>query len=321
MVPPSTSTGSGSTVMARHTLRRDVLRGLRAKPKRIPCKYLYDQRGCELFEQICGLDEYYLTRTETAIMELRASEMADSLGPAVMLIELGSGSSIKTRILLDRARPAVYVPIDIAANQLAESARRIAQAYPDVEVLAHCADFTRPFVIPPSEMPVKRRVVYFPGSTIGNFSPAEMQDLLLGVARVCRPGGQFLVGIDLVKDPAVLEAAYNDRQGVTAQFNLNLLRRINRELEADFSLDRFRHVAYWNPGRSRVEIYLESLEDQRVRVAGQVVRLEVGERIHTENSHKFSVDRFAASAATAGFSLKRVWTDADEWFAVVLLSL
>ena len=232
----------------------DVLAGLGRDRKELPCKYLYDATGSELFDAICELPEYYPTRTELAIMRANAADMADRLGAGCLVVEYGSGSSVKTRILLRHlARPTAYVPVDISRDHLLKSAADLGQRFPDVEVKPVAADFTKPFDLPPVARDVNRRVVYFPGSTIGNFTPPEALGLLRTIADQCGPGGGLLIGVDMKKDPAVLKAAYDDAAGVTAGFNLNLLVRINRELAADFDLKGFRHRAEYNaaarPGR------------------------------------------------------------------------
>ena len=235
--------------------RADVLRGLSAPHKELPCKYFYDERGSRLFERICTLPEYYPTRTELAILGRDGREMAERLGPHSLLVEFGSGSSVKTRALLDRLEtPAAYIPVDISREQLLASARALIRDYPDLEVRPVCADFTLPFEIPAVSRPACKRVVFFPGSTIGNFPPDKARQLLTRAARLCGTNGGMLLGADLKKDPQLLHAAYNDSQGVTAAFNLNLLVRINRELGADFRVEQFWHHALYNPIEGRIEI-------------------------------------------------------------------
>ena len=298
----------------------DVLAGLRRRPKRLPSKYFYDRTGSELFDRICELDEYYLTRTELAIMRAHAPEMAAALGRGCVLVEYGSGSSRKTRVLLDHlARPAAYVPVDISREHLDASARKLARNYPQVPVHPVCADFTAPFDLPPLPAGRGRVAVYFPGSTVGNFDPQETIDLLAGIAELVGPDGGLLIGVDLRKSVAILEAAYDDRQGVTAAFNLNLLARVNRELGADFELDRFRHRAFFNADESRVEMHLVATEEHEVHVGGELVEFRRGESIHTENSYKYTLDHFAALAGEAGFDVERVWTDDRRLFSVQYL--
>jgi L-histidine Nalpha-methyltransferase len=299
---------------------RDVLEGLGRPDKALPCKYFYDARGAELFEQICALDEYYLTRCELAVLERHAPEMARAIGPGCALVEYGSGSSRKTRLLLDQLPDAVaYVPVDLSAEQLRESARRLARDYPHLEVVPVCADFARPFPLPPLRRTPARRVVYFSGSTVGNFGPPEATALLADIARLVGPGGGLLIGVDLHKDRSVLEPAYDDSRGVTAAFNLNLLARINRELGADFRPGRFRHHAFYNEGRRRIEMHLVSLADQVVHVGGHAFAFRAGETVRTEYSYKYGLEEFAGLAKAAGLRREQVWTDARGWFSVQFL--
>jgi L-histidine Nalpha-methyltransferase len=307
---------------ARRAFLRDVLGGLRRSPKRLPCKYFYDRRGSELFDQICLLDEYYLTRSELAIMERDAAEMGEQIGAGVKLVEYGSGSSVKTRYLLDGLPdPVAYVPVDISGEHLHRTAAELARDYPRIEILPVCADFTKHFALPLSNRAASHAAAYFPGSTIGNFMPGEAAELLQKITGLCGTGGGLLIGIDLQKDPATIEAAYNDSRGVTAQFNLNLLRRINRELGANFDLAQFVHWAVYNPKHGRVEMYLESRRAQAVEVGGEIVEFAQGERICTEYSHKYTIDGFAATAAVAGLTLRRAWTDKRGYFAVLHLAV
>lgn len=302
------------------TFLKDVLDGLRATPKTLPCKYFYDQRGSQLFDEICEQPEYYPTRTELAIMEEHTGAMAEAIGPGVLLIELGSGSSIKTRLLLDHLEDmAGYIPVDISLEHLRTTAESINRDYPGLEVLPVAVDYLEGFFVPEPAKPARRRVVYFPGSTIGNLSMKGARELLALCARLVGADGAMLIGADLKKDPAVLEAAYSDAAGVTAEFNYNLLRRINNELGGDFDITAFRHKAVYNETEGRVESHLVSTRAQRVSLNGEAFAFAEGESIHTENSHKYSMDDFAALAATAGFRVERVWTDADALFSVQLL--
>lgn len=299
--------------------REDVVRGLSERPRTLSAMYFYDQTGSKLFDRICELEEYYPTRTEVAILDDSVDEICDALGPRVMLVEFGSGSSHKIRLLLDHLDdPAGYVPIDISKDHLVEAATAIARDFPGLEVRPVCADFTEPVPLPELENRAERRIVFFPGSTIGNFEPGEARHLLESVREDCGPGGGLLIGVDLRKDPEILHAAYDDREGVTAAFNLNLLERINRELGADFELEQFEHVARWDENAGRVEMHLRARSAQLVRLDEHAWKFEPGETIHTENSHKWSVDDFAALAASAGLSLEQVWTDDDELFSVHL---
>lgn len=303
---------------ADRTFQTDVWTGLSQSPKQLSCKYFYDKRGSELFDRICLLDEYYLTRAELAITERCATEMGEQLGDGVMLVEFGSGSSVKTRYLLDALpKAAAYVPVDISGEHLQHAAAEIAADYPRLEVLPVCADFTEHFQLPLATRSVSHVAVYFPGSTIGNFLPERATQLLSQIAELCSRGGGLLIGIDLKKDPAKIHAAYNDSLGVTAEFNLNLLHRINRELDGDFELHNFQHRAIYSPELGRVEIDIVSTMTQTASVAGQSFEFEAGEAIRTEYSHKYSVDEFSQLAAPAGFVLHREWTDAERNFAVL----
>lgn len=302
---------------ATESFREAVVRGLQKSQKQVPSKFLYDERGSKLFDKICEQEEYYPTRTEIDIMRRHGGEMAEVIGPEVRFVEYGSGSSRKTRILLDRLSDlAAYVPVDISREHLQKSADALAEEYPSLPVQPVCADYTKSFTVPEPPQPAARTVVYFPGSTIGNFLPEEAQDFLRRIAETVGEGGGLLLGVDLKKEVQVMEAAYNDAAGVTAAFNKNLLRRMNRELDATFDLERFEHQAVWNPDRSCVEMHLRSTEPQRITVAGQSFTFEKGETIHTEDSHKYTLDRFAVLAADAGFEVDRVWTDDREYFSV-----
>ena len=300
----------------------DVIAGLERHSRTIPCKYFYDHRGSQLFERICELEEYYPTRTELSIMEEHAHEMGEQIGPEAMLIEFGSGSSTKTRLLLDHLiDPIAYVPVDVSERHLRETAIDLARSYPHIDVLPVCADFTHDFDLPAAGRVETHDAVYFPGSTIGNFEPQQAEELLQQVVSLCGAGGGLLIGIDLQKDVDVLTRAYNDREGVTAQFNLNLLQRINRELGADFDVDGFRHTAVYNEHAGRIEMYLESCCRQTMTLAGRQFSFAAGERILTEYSHKYTVDGFAAVAKTVGLTLRRQWLDENEYFAVLHFAL
>jgi len=299
--------------------KADVLSGLSQPQKTVPPKYFYDAEGSRLFEAITELAEYYPTRTEIALLRRIAPEIAKIISPDAALVEFGSGASVKTRILLDAApQIGVYAPIDISAAALDEAAAAIRQDYPKLTVAPLLEDFTRALTLPAAAQgrPVTG---FFPGSTIGNFTPQEAEAFLAGARGLLGPGSRFLVGIDVVKAEETLVAAYDDALGVTAAFNKNLLRRINRELGADFDLDAFRHRAIWNAEASRIEMHLESLKDQRVRVAGQAFDFAKGETLHTENSAKFTVERFAGLAQKAGWTLEASWLSDEPAFAVVSL--
>ncbi|OGA39967.1 MAG: dimethylhistidine N-methyltransferase [Betaproteobacteria bacterium RIFCSPLOWO2_12_FULL_62_13] len=300
----------------------DVIAGLSQPQKALNPKYFYDERGCELFEAICELPEYYPTRTEMAMMRAHVHEMTRRLGPGCALIEYGSGSSLKTRALIAELGPAVYMPIDIAAAQLRKSSIRLAEIFPDLLIAAVCADYSRPLALPDIAcLKTHRRVIYFPGSTIGNFTVPEARQFLHDARRLAGAGGAMLVGVDLKKDHGVLHAAYNDTQGVTAAFNLNLLARINRELGADFDLAAFSHRAFYDSAAGRIEMHLVSLAGQWVKLGGYVFPFRAGETIHTENSYKYSVAEFQDLARSAGFEPEECWTDPQRLFAVHYLAV
>jgi len=302
--------------------RAEILRGLRKTPKELPSKYLYDEKGSQWFDRITQLEEYYPTRTEARIMETDIQEMTDLIGPDALLVEYGSGSSVKTRILLDHLNePAGYVPIDISRDHLMISAAQISKEYRDLEVLPVCADYTLSFDIPKPAKDVKKRVVYYPGSTIGNFDPVPAQHFLEEIATVCGPGGALMIGVDLKKMPVVLHNAYNDHEGVTAAFNLNLLERINRELKGDFQIENFKHYAFYNPLKGRIEMHIISLMDQTVHIDGVSIPLRNGESIWTESSYKYNLQEFAELAESAGFQVDHVWTDDRDWFSVQYLTV
>jgi dimethylhistidine N-methyltransferase len=302
--------------------RQEVLDGLRQSQKRIPPKFFYDKKGSELFERITALPEYYPTRTEIAILEENAEEIAALLGEECLLVEYGSGSSRKVRILLDAlGRRATYVAIDISRQYLLDSALELSEAYPDLEVIAVCADYSRPFPLPrPDQHATGQPVVFFPGSTIGNFSPGQARDFLRTTAAEVGPGGGLLIGVDLKKDEKILNAAYNDARQVTAAFNLNLLERINRELGADFDLEAFRHRAFYNEEAGRIEMHLVSAAAQTVRLNGDAIHFAAGETIHTENSYKFQVEEFQRLACKNGFRPEHVWTDPQNLFSLHYLT-
>jgi dimethylhistidine N-methyltransferase len=296
-------------------MRAEVLEGLSLQQKAIPPKFFYDKRGSELFDAITRLPEYYPTRTEIGILQRYGEEMADSVGRGALLLELGSGSSRKIQVLLEALEPAVYLPVDISKEHLLASARELARSFPGLDVHAACADYSGPLDLP-FDGDEWEMAAFFPGSSIGNFDPPEARDFLERVGFLVGVGGKLLIGVDLIKEPALLNAAYNDAQGVTADFNLNLLRRINRELAGNFDLGAFRHRAFFNQEMSRVEMHLVSLEDQRVSVAGRVFSFRRDESIHTESSYKYSVDGFRGLARDAGFESERVWTDPARLFSV-----
>lgn len=298
--------------------RAEVLQGLTRPHKRLPPKFFYDRRGSTLFEAICETPEYYPTRTETAILRNRAAEIAEAVGPSCVLIEPGSGNSRKVRLLLAALRPEVYMPLDISGEHLLDAARTLAAEYPRLHVCAVCMDYSLGLDgLEVSRLPADRKkIVFFPGSTIGNFEPTEALAFLRQVVRLVEPDGGLLIGVDLKKDPERLHRAYNDARGITREFNLNLLYRINVELNADFDPDRFYHYAFYHARKGRIEMHLVSRGLQDVRLAGERLSFADGESIHTENSYKYTVGEFQALARTAGLRLAGCWTDAEQLFSV-----
>jgi len=298
----------------------EVLSGLRKPQKELPSKYFYDGHGSHLFERICGLDEYYLPSTEASIMQAHIEEMVELIGPHALIIEYGSGDCKKVRTLLDHLQnPAAYIPIDISWEQLVHVTQELASDYPKLEVLPVCADYMGHFRLPKPKRGFHRVVTYFPGSTISNFDPVPAKHFLENIISVCGSGGALLIGVDLKKDVTVLERAYNDREGITAAFNLNLLQRINHELNCDFQLDSFEHCAFYNTHEGRIEMHLVSQREQAVHLDNTIIHFTKGESIWTESSYKFDLDEFAQIAAAAGFKVEQVWTDERQWFSVQYL--
>jgi dimethylhistidine N-methyltransferase len=298
----------------------ELIEGLKQPEMMISPKYFYDERGSKLFEQITRLPEYYPTETELGIMRDNIREIASLVGKQASLIEFGSGSSLKTRILLEHLDElAAYVPVDISEDHLLQSARQIREEFPDLDVLPVVADFTQPFRLPSPEVMPVRNVVYFPGSTIGNFTHDAAHELLLVMHEEAGAGGALLIGVDLQKDPEIIERAYNDSAGLTAEFNRNMLRHLNREFGADFDLDAFTHSAEYNEEEGRVEIRLVSEQDQEFTLGDESFSIDRDETILTEYSHKYTLDGFAAMAEAAGFRVKRVWMDDGRLFSVQYL--
>ncbi|NIC07560.1 L-histidine N(alpha)-methyltransferase [Billgrantia bachuensis] len=297
------------------SLCEELLAGLSATPKFTSPKFFYDRRGSELFDAICVQPEYYPTRTEEAILRAAAADIAEVVGRDATLIELGSGASRKVRLLLEALHPACYLGVDISRDFLLESTRRLAADYPWLEVHAACADFSRPMAWPDG-LAGERPVAFFPGSSIGNFTPEEAEGFLKGLTRLLPVGGGLLIGVDLIKDRAILDAAYNDAAGVTAAFNLNLLQRLRHEFEAEVEPHEFRHQAFYNEVDSRIEMHLVSLRDQAIRVAGERIDFEEGECLHTENSYKYSVAGFRELSGRAGFEPRAHWIDCDSLFCI-----
>ncbi len=301
----------------RGDFRSEILEGLTADPKFISPKFFYDRRGSQLFEEITRLPEYYPTRTELAIMDARMPEIAPLVGADACVIEFGSGSGLKTAKLLEGLpSPAAYVPVEISREHLLSSAQALADEHPDLEVLPVCADFTQAFELPVPAASPARNLVYFPGSTIGNFEDKDALDLLEVMHTEAGPGGALLIGVDLRKNRQTLERAYNDSAGVTAQFNLNLLRRINRELHGDFDIDKFEHEAVWDDRHGRIEMRLNSRTEQVITLAGEQIQFAEGETIVTEYSHKYEPEEFASLAAAAGFDTVQVWSDDQSLFSI-----
>jgi dimethylhistidine N-methyltransferase len=300
--------------------RADVVAGLSAARKRLPAKWFYDARGSDLFEQICELPEYYPTRQETALLTRVAPEIAAFVALGALLVELGSGASVKTRLLLDAApQIAAYAPIELSGEALAQAAAAVARDYPKLRVIPIASDFTTAKSLPGLDAAMAC-VGFFPGSTIGNFAPDEAVALMRRVRGLLGAGSLFIVGVDLIKDEATLTAAYDDAEAVTAAFNLNILARINRELGGDFDLDRFAHRAHWNRGESRMEMHLEVLGSHTAHAAGRAFDFVAGETIHTENSYKFTVEGFTRLAERAGWRRARHWVSPAPEFAVFLLA-
>jgi dimethylhistidine N-methyltransferase len=300
----------------------ELARGLSKRPKSIAAKFFYDEMGSHLFDEICTLEEYYLTRTEMGILREKAAEICALFGPECRVVEFGSGSNAKTRILLDHLdAPAAYVPVDIALEQLLEGSASLARLYPELCITPVCADFTTAFTLPEISSPVRRTVAFFPGSTIGNLEPAEAENFFRKIALLCGADGGLLIGVDLKKDRVTLERAYNDALGVTARFNLNLLTRINRSFGAGIRQDKFQHHAFYNEEFGRIEMHLVSLVEQIIQLNGTTFSLQEGEHIVTEHSYKYSLDEFAKLAGRSGWAVKGLWTDSANLFSVQYLAV
>lgn len=320
MATRTDAANAAATLPADESLRAATLDGLLGQPKRISCAWLYDDRGSRLFDRICELPEYYVCRTEVAILREHLREVARAVGPRASVIEPGSGSSYKTELLIDALEhPAGYAPVDISALHLRGAVRRLRIRYPDLRICPIHGDFTQRFAVPASAAAAPR-LVFFPGSTIGNFNPAEARRLLRNWRRLA-PGGFLLIGIDLVKDPGILLPAYDDAAGVTAAFNLNALTHLNRSLGWDFDTSAFRHRAVWNAAHSRIEMHLVSVRAQEIHVGGGAsVHLDAGEPVVSEHSYKYTLAGFEAIARGAGWRTRSVWLDAKRWFSVQLLA-
>ena len=302
-------------------LLAEVTEGLQKLQKQLPCKLFYDERGSALFDQICELEEYYLTRTEMTIMNKYIDEISACLSKKCLLIELGSGSSKKIRLLLEHLEePAGYVPVDISAEHLMKSVTTLAKDYPQLKIVPVYADYTQPLDLPYFNLPWSHKVIYYPGSSIGNFTPKEATTFLKLIARIADKTGGLLIGVDLKKERSVLEAAYNDKNGITAEFNLNILRRLNHELDADFDLAQWRHYAFYNSSEGRIEMHLTSLRNQYVHINNNEIFFKKGERILTEYSYKYTLEDFEQLVSDV-FKVKHVWTDDDGKFSVQYLSV
>jgi len=298
----------------------EITEGLLKRPqKELPSKLFYDKEGSVLFDQICNLQEYYLTRTEVAIMNDNIEQIADTLGEDCLLIELGSGSSKKIRLLLENLKtPAGYIPIDISEEHLLKSVKTLATDYPDLRIMPVYADYTKNFALPRFNFPYSNKVVYYPGSTIGNFSTDEAYEFLKRISQIAGPGSGLLIGVDLVKDKRILHKAYNDESGVTADFNLNILRRINRETGSDFNLEKWGHNAFYNSEENRIEMHLESRSEQLIKINGTRVKVAKGESILTEYSYKYTIEAFRELVADF-YKVETVWTDRDNLFSIQYL--
>ncbi len=302
-------------------LLREVIDGLRESRRRLDPKYFYDERGSKLFDRICRQPEYYLPRLETSILKARLPAFARGFGYHARVIEPGSGSSAKTRILLDALlAPATYVPVDISATHLDRAAQALRKRYPALQVLPVVADFTQPFDLPAGDRPFDRTLVFFPGSTIGNLEPKDAVRLLAAMGRMAGRYGAVVVGADLKKDPRVLEKAYNDAAGLTAQFNLNILAHLNERFAADFDLGSFSHFAFWNPRAGRIEMHLVSTREQTVSIGGTRIFINRDESIWTESCHKYEPAQFKTMARQASLKVDDVWTDPEKQFSVQILS-
>ena len=298
--------------------KNDVISGLSQDQKTLPCRWLYDERGSELFEEITQLEEYYPTRTETKILRRYAQEMASQLGPQATIVEYGAGASVKTRILLDALEdPNAYIPVDISEEFLQDSAAALKEDYPDLEIQPVVADFLSPIDLPEDDSPGIRGG-FFPGSTIGNLSDAEIIGFMTRARQDLGPDAQLILGADIKKDPNILIPAYDDAEGVTAAFNLNILTRINRELNANIDVDAFSHEARWNEEKSRIEMHLVSERDQTIDVCGQEISFRQKESIHTENSRKFQISVLEDMVAECGWRLAGEWFDEKKLFSMLL---
>jgi dimethylhistidine N-methyltransferase len=297
------------------SFRDAVLNGLSRKPKQIPPKFFYDKAGSKLFEALLEQPEYYIPHIEKALLQKHADEFAELIEPGAIWIEPGSGSCEKVQLLFERVLPAAYVPMDISGDFLQQSAYNLGQQFPWLPIYAACLDFTKKMILPQG-VPQGRRIVFFPGSSLGNLDPLEVQHFLVRIHRLVGKGGGLLIGVDRKKEQVVLNAAYNDEAGITADFNLNLLSRVNNELGGDFKHDKFKHYAYYNGQLGRIEMHLVSLENQQVNICGQTFRFTEAESIHTENSYKYDPDEFINLADVARFKHLKIWSDDNHYFSI-----
>jgi len=298
----------------------DVIKGLSNQPRMIPPKYFYDKRGSELFDAICEQQEYYPTRTEISLLQYYAREIAERIGPDCILVELGSGASEKARLLFDALKPTGYMGIDISKEFLLDATKKLSRDYPWLEVHAVCADFSQVLEIP-KHYQEQQHIAFYPGSSIGNFDPDEAVIFMEQIAEMVGPEGKLLIGVDLKKDEDILNAAYNDAAGITAEFNLNLLDRLRNELGAEFEDGAFMHEAFYNGSDGRIEMHLVSTKNTALTIDGKTFRFHLGDSIHTENTYKYSLDEFEALARRAGFDVEQVWTDRKDLFSVQLLAV
>jgi dimethylhistidine N-methyltransferase len=302
--------------------RDEVLLGLTKSPKSLPCKFFYDSKGSQLFNQICDLEEYYPTRTELAILQSCKQDIRTLVGKNSLIIEYGSGGSQKIRLLLNILdNPLAYLPIDISKDYLFADAQELSRDFPDLEIIALCADYTKSLILPPIDLKFAKKIVFFPGSTIGNLDYDDAKQLLVNTTKILDYDDALLIGVDLKKDPSILNSAYNDKKGITAQFNLNLLTRINESLQANFNLANFAHYAFYNQQKGRIEMHIISLVKQSIFIDDLEFRLEKDELIHTENSYKYHIQEFQLLAEESGFTPTKVWTDTSNLFSVHYLSL
>lgn len=302
--------------------RDEVILGLGKTPKQLPCKFFYDSQGSELFSQICELEEYYPTRTELSIFQRYKDEIRNLIGEKALVIEYGSGGSQKIRMLLNMLdNPLAYMPIDISKDYLFADANKLAKDYPELEIIAVCADYTKSLTLPEVLVKFTKKVVFFPGSTIGNLDHEDAKNLLINTAHILKTGDGLLIGVDLKKDSKILNAAYNDEKGITAAFNLNLLTRINHNLNANFDLANFTHQAFYNELKGRIEMHIVSLKDQIININGIEIKINKNEAIHTENSYKYEIKEFQNLAQIAGFIATKVWTDPSNLFSVHYLTV